>query len=617
MYKRQLDSRFNDEDGDGEPDIEPSTLFLNNGNGSYTEANDPNNVLFNENIPLSDGAQNLRFLSLTSTGPGTDQVIITSNSFAFGVSTLRTDVGVVLSAPTPVTTSLGADDNATQLREIVLGDLDGDLAPEFVAARQQDGLGTVDPATNEIITEVSLPIGIGQVTPQGGPEAVVNVSNSPLASNCRTVSLGDFDNDADLDIFGGCAMLANGQATNIVLLNDGAGNFTVDSSSVPSTGAITSTVSLTADFNDDGWLDTYVGGGFDTEPGEDFIFLNDGGDNNWLKIDLVGSNPDAIGAQVFVGTDKWQVRETGHRVHYGQDSSTLHFGLGTESVVAPVEIQWPDGTFESCTIAGVNQTVTITQGSANCTTQTASQFQAALDAAPDRFIDTTGPVVTPQTPATGSVLVPKAAAVFGTATDESDVERVRVRVRRNVGGTLTYWNGSAWQANPDWVDVTINPSGSWILRGVDFTTPGGYRVWALGDDSAGNLSTAAENGQLIFSVTDEAGPLVRPTRPANGSVVTTDSAAVFGTATDPDGVDRVRVRVRRDDGNGLDFWNGSGWVSSPQWVDATVNPNTGSWILRGVDFSTAGDYRVWTIGNDGDGNLSRAADNGQLSFSAQ
>ena len=46
--------------------------------------------------------------------------------------------------------------------------------------------------------------------------------------------------------------------------------------------------------------------------------------STWL-----GSNPDVAGAQVFVGTNNWQVRETGHRNHRSQDWGTLHFGLGS------------------------------------------------------------------------------------------------------------------------------------------------------------------------------------------------------------------------------------------------------------------------------------------------
>ena len=367
-------------DANGVPNpAEPSALYLNDGTGTnWTEAVDVNNA-------IDDG--NLRYAHLTSTGPGTEQVVVTSNAFSWGINTLRTNTtGGAVAALNPVNQTLGLDDNFNQVRDIALGDLDGDLSPEFVAARQQDFLGQ-DPNTGTQLfpsEEGTLPLGIGQVsTSNFVSEALVDISNDPLVDNCRAVALADFDNDADLDIFGGCTLFENGQASNVVLLNDGSGNFTVDSSVVPNTGSSTAVVAVVADFNNDGWVDTYVGNGVD-QPAEDFVFLNQGGNSNhWLGIDLVSSaNYDAAGTQVFVGTDKWQVRETGHRSHRGQDSKTLHFGLGSATSVAPIEIQWPDGTFETCTISDVDQRVTITQGGANCVAQTQSGLTAALAAVP-------------------------------------------------------------------------------------------------------------------------------------------------------------------------------------------------------------------------------------------
>ena len=378
-----LDRRFlpgDDEDTDqNNPDIaRPSEVYLNNGNGtSFTKMADPNEVLSDESI---------RYLHLTSTGPGEAPVLITSNSFVFGLDTVAVGSNTLTAAASPVVQSLGPDDNATTIRDIALGDLDGDLAPEAVFARQQDFLGQdalgaqVDPSL-----EGELPMMLGQVsTNRLTPDVLVPISNNALADNCRAIALADFDNDADLDIFGGCAMEENGQTRDIVLLNDGSGNFSLGAASlVPATGASTSTVAITADFNQDGWIDTYVGGSYDNQPGEDHIFLNRGGTNNWLMIDLVGSNPDVMGAQVFVGTNKWQVRETGHRTHRGQDMKTLHFGLGSQTALAPIEIMWPDGSFERCDVAGVNQRVTIEQGGDNCVSSTKAALVANVNAAPD------------------------------------------------------------------------------------------------------------------------------------------------------------------------------------------------------------------------------------------
>ena len=378
-----LDLAVIDIDGDGTPDgaTAPSELYLNDGTGlNWTPVPD---------LPGAQAAlfeENVRLTSLTSTGPGTEQVLITSNSFAFGINTIEIGSTELIEEFPGVRQSIGIDDNHTNVRDVALGDLDGDLDIEFVVARQQDRLGR-DALGNQVDPSLagSLPIGVGQVGIGGSSslEIVQDVSSDALVDNCRTVALADYDNDADLDIFGGCTFEESGQNTNVVLLNDGNGNFTVDSTLVPSTGTGTAAVAVTVDLNDDGFIDTYVASGFDTDVAPDHIFLNnaDSG-NHWLKIDLEGSNPDAAGAQVFVGTDIWQVRETGHRNHTGQDMSTLHFGLGQQDEIAPVEIQWPDGTFETCTITGVDQRVTISQGGTNCVAQSQSGLVAAVNAEP-------------------------------------------------------------------------------------------------------------------------------------------------------------------------------------------------------------------------------------------
>lgn len=362
----------------------PSELYLNPGNGTaWTKAADPNDVLDEEEV---------RTFSMTSTGPGTDQVVIASNSYSIAghapdnFRTFALGGPTLAAAGTPVRPfafdTEQAPNNVSFVRDVVLGDLDGDLEPEFVAARQDDFLG--DPAQAG-----QLPLITGDISTKLTTSTIARpISTNALVDNCRAVTLADFDNDADLDIFAGCAFQQDSpapQTSNVVLLNDGNGTFTIGAAAlVPDTGANTATVSINADFNDDGWVDTYVGTGYDNEDGPDHIFLNEGGtSNHWLKIDLVGSNPDAMGAQVFVGTDKWQVRESGHRLHQGQDMKTLHFGLGSQVAIAPLEIMWPDGTFEKCTVAGVDRTVTITQGGNGCASQTKSGMLAALAEAPN------------------------------------------------------------------------------------------------------------------------------------------------------------------------------------------------------------------------------------------
>ena len=504
-------------DANGDPlEAAPSTLYLNDGDGtSWTEVDDINNALSDENI---------RYVSLTSTGPGTDQVIITSNSFAFGLDTLRTGVSAPIAAVNPVRQSIGAEfDNFSNARDIALGDLDGDLDIEFVVARQQDRLAQAPDGTQQLDADGNpvpslageLAIGLGQVG-SGGPsslEVVQDISSDILADNCRAITLADFDNDADLDIFGGCTFAEAGQTTNIVLLNDGAGNFTLDTSSVPATGTDTAAVVINLDINNDGWIDTFVGNGFDDDNAEDDIYINQGGSNHWLQIDLETAGDDDAGAQVFVGTDIWQVRETGHRNHRGQDMSTLHFGLADQEELAPIEIQWPDGTFETCTITGVDQRVTITQGGPDCVAQTQTGLVAAVSTTPVLPVPTTTTTTTTAPPApagptcaTLEVTVNIAAGDVPTAGDDVILGTPGNDVINGLGGndTICGLGGNDTINGGPGADRIIGAAGDDILNGDDgfdqiFAGPGDDTVRGgtgndllNGGDGVDNI--AGENG---------------------------------------------------------------------------------------------------------------------------
>ncbi len=480
-----LDSRFNDQDGDGEPDIAPSALFTNDGNGTFTEVPDTNNVLFDEGDPLDAGAQNLRYAVLTSTGVGTDPVIVTGNQFSIGSHTLAVGAAEIAEGDR-VQQSVGVINNASAIRDLVFGELDGNLqnGPEIVAARQDGSDDAGDTNDDGEAIGDGIPDRLGQlplaIRNIDGNQQLDIVSDSELVDNCATASLADFDNDADLDIFAGCAFSPGGQTQNVVLLNDGDGNFPtiVSAGAMPTTAA----VSLVADFNGDGWMDAYVGGGFDAEPGEDFVLINQGGgSNNWLQVDLVATNnPDAAGAQVYVGTDEWQVRETGHTLHRGQDTRTLHFGLGGEDEIAPVEIRWPDGTFERCDVDGVNQRVTITQGGENCVASTQAGLRSAVAATPDLT-----PVV--------SEPAPDADPVFCNGLE------VTINLQLNPGAQATNSHDVILGTEgPDVIDGLDGRDTICALGGNDIINAGQGRDWV----SAGNGNDVVEAGQgadIVFA----------------------------------------------------------------------------------------------------------------------
>ena len=371
---------FADFDGDGDMDVlvtnldlrddvipedqrafRPSEVYLNNGNGtSWTRLADPNEV-------IDDG--NLRLAQVTSRGPGTSSIVVTHDLFTLARDSVVLGSRTLQAAANP---AVSRTDTSLPIREVLVGDFDGDLYPEFIAF-----------AASASANSGPLPITAHEVSSAGNARTV-NIPRSAALNNCRSGAAADFDNDGDLDILAGCTQFQEGQNRNVVLINDGRGNFTdagvgLLGRTTPDTAAAV----VVADINTDGWVDVIVANGNDHERGIDLELTNRGGSSaHWLGIDLVGSNPDAIGAQVFVGTDRWQVRETGHSQHRSQDSRTLHFGLGSATSVAPVHVQWPDGSFARCSVGAVDRVVRIVQGSASCTNQSRTQMLAALDVNP-------------------------------------------------------------------------------------------------------------------------------------------------------------------------------------------------------------------------------------------
>ncbi|ELS03435.1 Ca2+-binding protein, RTX toxin [Xenococcus sp. PCC 7305] len=177
---------------------------------------------------------------------------------------------------------------------------------------------------------------------------------------------GDFNNDGHLDIYVANAYPSFNQP-NILYQNQGDGTFLKIE---VAGGASSSEVGphrldfevgqrlAVADYDNDGFLDIFAGSTTAKSPRKTYLgapsqlFHNEeginGNTNKWVQIDLQGvqSNRDAIGARVLVTTADGvtQVREQNGGMHvFAQNTSRLHFGLGTNEIVAEIEVQWPSG----------------------------------------------------------------------------------------------------------------------------------------------------------------------------------------------------------------------------------------------------------------------------------
>jgi hypothetical protein len=196
------------------------------------------------------------------------------------------------------------------------------------------------------------------------------VTDQPITSDGHwsTASCsGDFDNDGDLDIF----MVNDNNyedRTDHFYINDGNGVFSsyVDSFFVNHTGNYSCKVTA-GDYDRDGDLDLYVVNWYIGEP--NLLYRNNNNGNNWLEVSLEGtvSNRSGIGAKVRVlaninGIPKWQMREL--RIHMSSRSQSpleFHFGLGDASIIDSVKVEWPSGMIDVQTAVSVNQFLVITE----------------------------------------------------------------------------------------------------------------------------------------------------------------------------------------------------------------------------------------------------------------
>ncbi len=126
-----------------------------------------------------------------------------------------------------------------------------------------------------------------------------------------------------------------------------------------------------ADYNGDGALDIIV----TTNNGPAHLFRNDGNasGNHWLCIRLQGtkSNRDGIGAVVRVKSpnhSQWQTVHSGSS-YASQSDLALTFGLGKDTQVQSLEVQWPSGVNETIRNVRIDKSNLIVEGSGAATSK--------------------------------------------------------------------------------------------------------------------------------------------------------------------------------------------------------------------------------------------------------
>ena len=252
---------------------------------------------------------------------------------------------------------------------------------------------------------------------------------------------GDYDNDGDIDLF-----ITNNPAGHKLYKNDDDGNFVNVAATAGMATYDMGWAALLLDYNNDGWQDLYIAcSPFWSQPGIDKFFVNnegsftagvglgltetgswthgcavgdvnnDGcfdifavddapgvnrlyksnpGPNHYLKVKLKGimSNRDGIGSTIKLWAGNFpQMRHTYCGEGYmTQNSKSEIFGLGTNTIVDSLQVQWPSGHIDMYYNLDVDQSLILVEGIELSATITGNDEDLSI--CPGEFVTLSGGV---------------------------------------------------------------------------------------------------------------------------------------------------------------------------------------------------------------------------------
>jgi hypothetical protein len=117
------------------------------------------------------------------------------------------------------------------------------------------------------------------------------------------------------------------------------------------------------DFNRDGKMDMVA---THLDRGAALLENRSPGNNHYIQLELVGTHceREAVGAIIHIsnGKQRWVTSVNSGEGFYGSNQRLVHVGLGTESVIDELVIDWPQGNSEKFANVAVDRCIRIVEG---------------------------------------------------------------------------------------------------------------------------------------------------------------------------------------------------------------------------------------------------------------